>query len=276
MIDSGGSGQAARMDEREDAVPAVHLTPDDYHTIRPEDFGAPGLYARESVGPFVEIEALGELVTIHDSRFDPGKGIGHHPHRGMERLFYIVEGGVDHDDALNSITGHMGTGDLGILTEGRRGMIHSEWNHHDDIATRAYILVYPTEPTPPTAAFDAIRDDECERIEPAEGVRTKLVVDGGSDRLHGDLRRFTDTEIEHGASFDVELAPEEAGVVFVLDGGVTMTTTEGEQVADGVGTDHTVLLPPADSVRGLRIEADQASRVIHAVTGPGFGFRRRR
>lgn len=263
-------------DDSGSVVPAVHLDPDDYHTIRPEDFGAPGLYARESVGPFVDIEAIGELVTIHDSRFDPGKGIGHHPHRGMERLFYIVEGGVDHDDTLNSITGHMGTGDLGILTEGRRGMIHSEWNHHDDLATRAYILVYPTEPTPPTAAFDAVRDDECERVEPADGVVTKVVVDGGSDRLHGDLRRFTDSDIEAGASLTVELDRSEAGLLFVLDGGVTVTGDDGAEIADGVGTDHTVLLPPVESERRLRVVADEPSRVIHAVTGPGFGFRRRR
>jgi hypothetical protein len=49
---------------------AVALTPDDYHVIRPEDFGAPGLVARESVGPFTGVQALGPLLTVHDSTIE--------------------------------------------------------------------------------------------------------------------------------------------------------------------------------------------------------------
>lgn len=251
----------------------MHLTRDDYHVIRPEDFGAPGLWARESIGPFVSIEALGEFVTVHDSRFDPGKGIGHHPHRGMERLFYILEGGVDHDDALNRITGHMGTGDLGILTEGQRGMIHSERNHHDDVATRAYILVYPTEPTPPTASFDAIRDADCPRVETAPGVVTKQVVVDGSDRLHGDLRQLADHDVDAEASFHIELAAGEAGLIFVVDGEIGVRTADRE--VDGVATDHTLLLAPLDAARRVTLTTREPSRILHAVTGPGYGLRRR-
>lgn len=252
----------------------IHLEPDDYHVIGPEDFGAPGLWARESVGPFASIQALGTLVTVHDSRFDPGRGIGHHPHQGMERLFYILEGGVDHDDSFNDIQGHMGTGDLGILTEGERGMVHSEWNHEDENATRAYILVYPTEPTPRTASFDAIRDAETSRTRPADGVDAKVVVDGGDERLHGDLRRFTDAELERGASLRFEL-DDEAGLLFVVGGTVEVRDAGGTPVATDVGEGHTVLLPPVDGSRALRVAADTASRILLAVTGRGFGLRRR-
>lgn len=253
---------------------AIHLTPDDYHVIRPEHFGAPGLWARESVGPFASIRALGTLVTVHDSRFDPGRGIGHHPHKGMERLFYILEGGVDHDDSFNDIQGHMGTGDLGILTEGERGMVHSEWNHEDETATRAYILVYPTEPTPRTASFDAIRDAETSRTRPADGVDAKVVVHGGDERLHGDLRRFTDAELERGASLRFELDGE-AGLLFVVGGTVEVRDADGTPVATEVAEDHTVLLPPSDGSRVLLVEADTPSRILLAVTGRGFGLRRR-
>jgi redox-sensitive bicupin YhaK (pirin superfamily) len=259
-----------------DATPdVVHLTPDDYHVIRPEDFGSPGLWARESIGPLVPVEALGELVTVHDSRFDPGKGIGHHPHRGMERLFYILEGGVDHDDALNRITGHMGTGDLGILTEGRRGMIHSERNHHDDVATRAYIFVYPTDPTPPVASFDAIRDGACPRIDAAPGVVTKQIIADGDDRLHGDLRHLADHVADAAASFAIDLDAWEAGLIFVVDGEIAVRDPDDGWKVDGVARDHTVLLAPVDRARGVRITAQEPSRVLHAVTGRGLGLRRR-
>ena len=115
----------------------------DHVVLGESDFGMPGLTAVEAIGPFVEIQASGPLITVHDSIIDAGLGIGHHPHRYNERLFYIEEGELDHDDALNGITGHMDTGDVGQFTEGQRGMIHSEWNH-GDVDTRAYILVYST------------------------------------------------------------------------------------------------------------------------------------
>jgi redox-sensitive bicupin YhaK (pirin superfamily) len=163
-----------------DSTP-IHLQPRDYHLIGPEDLGSSGLVAREAVGPFAEVVALGPLVTVHDSRFDPRSGIGHHPHHGMERLFYIVEGRIDHEDRQNDIQGTMGTGDLGILTEGEAGMLHSERNEGDEPA-RAYILVYPADPLPDQAAFDAIRDDQMPRLQPGEGLHSKLVV-GRDDRV---------------------------------------------------------------------------------------------
>ena len=95
---------------------------------------------------------------IHDGYFQPGFGIGHHPHRTNERLFYILSGQVEHDDALNHIRGTMEEGDLGRLTEGVRGMYHQEWNGADQV-TRAFILVYhpDTHPPIPVAEFALLK-----------------------------------------------------------------------------------------------------------------------
>lgn len=251
----------------------VHLTPDDYHVIGPDDFGAPGLSARESIGPFTDVRALGSLVTVHDSRFEAGCGIGHHPHQGMERLFYILEGTVDHDDALNDIQGHMGTGDLGILTEGRRGMVHSEWNNGEQPA-RAYILVYPTEPTPPTASFGAIRETETETVS-GDGVRQVRVVTRETQRLHGDLRELSDTRLDEGASVELRLRPDEAGLIFIVDGCVEVRPTDTPDTRSSVARrHHTVLAPPSTEPRRIQLTADRDSRVLHALTGRGFGLRR--
>ncbi|HVM13669.1 MAG TPA: pirin family protein [Egibacteraceae bacterium] len=257
----------------ESTTDLIHLTPDDYHVIRPEDFGAPGLVARESIGPFVSLQAVGPLVTVHDSTFEPHSGIGHHPHQRMERLFYILEGAVDHDDALNNITGHMGTGDLGILTEGRRGMIHSERNNTGG-RTRCYILVYPTEPLPPTAAFDAIRDAEAPRVDVTPGVTAKYVVQRTTDRLHGDVRELVDSTLEAGAGFQAELGPDESGLVFVLDGSVRAGEDPGAPPAS-LDREHTLVAPPAPRTRNLKVEARAEARVLHTVMGPGLGLRRR-
>lgn len=253
------------------ATRAIHLTAGDHFVIGPEQFGSPGLWARESVGPFAAVEALGTLVTVHDSRFAPGRGIRHHPHRGMERLFYILEGAVDHDDALNHITGHMATGDLGVLTEGERGMVHSEWNHGDADA-RAYILVYPAEPLPPDASFAAVRDGDARREHPSDGVEVKHIVERSRlGPLHGDLRHLADVSLAPGAVAEAALGEDEAGVVFAVEGEVEVGDSAiGTRV---LRAEETLLLPPIDEPRALWLSAERASRVLYALTGPGFGLR---
>ncbi len=243
---------------------AVLLSPEDYTTLTEEDFGSPGVQATEMIGSFVRVQALGPLLAVHDSTWKPRLGVGHHPHRYNERLFYILEGEVDHDDSLNGITGHMGTGDLGRLTEGRSGMWHSEWNNTDGGA-RAFILVYPAEPMPARASFAALRDQDAPRYEEGSGVTTKELVGPRSPlEIHGDIRLFTDSTMAAGAQMEISLANGE---------GVLLTPLEGEVVVEAVHVParHALLLPPGDQERTLRVVAKAEARVLRVVHGPGEG-----
>jgi redox-sensitive bicupin YhaK (pirin superfamily) len=247
--------------------PYLVLAPEDHVVLGESDFGMPGLEAVEAIGPFVGIQASGPLLTVHDSTILAGMGIGHHPHRFNERLFYIEEGQLDHDDALNGITGHMDTGDVGQFTEGRRGMLHSEWNH-GDVDTRAYILVYSTEPVPERTAFNALRDAEAPRHDEAAGVHTKELVGPRSPlRVNGDIRLFADSRLEAGAILPVELASSEGGLVSVRDGAVRIDG-HGDQLVPGT----TLVMPPAEDPRTLRLRSDRAGRLVRVVHGPGHGF----
>jgi redox-sensitive bicupin YhaK (pirin superfamily) len=245
----------------------VVLDPDDHVVLGESDFGMPGLTAIESIGPFVGIQASGPLITVHDSVIDAGLGIGHHPHRHNERLFYIEEGQLDHDDALNRITGHMDAGDVGQFTEGLRGMIHSEWNH-GDVDTRAYILVYSTDPIPPQTSFTALRDRDAPRYEEGPGVHTKELVGRRSALgVNGDIRLFTDSRLDQEAGMSIELGPGEGGLASVREGEVRI-----EPDADLLTTGSTLVIPPSEESRGLRIRALRPSRVIRVVHGRGHGF----
>jgi redox-sensitive bicupin YhaK (pirin superfamily) len=240
------------------------LTPDEYYRIGEREFGVPGLVAREVIGPFVRVQALGPLIMIHDGVFEPRRGIGHHPHRFNERLFYILEGAVDHDDALNDITGHMDAGDMGRLTEGVRGMLHKEWNNTDGRG-RAFILVYETDPTPTRASFELLADADASRYTEGDGVETKeLVGPKVSFPVNGDLRFFADTRMAPEAATSLEVGSDASGFVFVLD---------GEIEADGVtlAKDHSLLVPPGDA-RSIALRARADSRVIRVVAGPGRGL----
>jgi redox-sensitive bicupin YhaK (pirin superfamily) len=246
--------------------PFVLLGPEDHVVLGESDFGMPGLKAVEAIGPFVEIQASGPLITVHDSVIQAGLGIGHHPHRYNERLFYIEEGQLDHDDALNHITGHMDAGDVGQFTEGIRGMIHSEWNH-GDVDTRAYILVYSTDPVPARTAFNVLRDADAPRYDEGDGVRTKEMVGPRSPlRVNGDIRLFTDSRLGPDAVLAIELAPGQGGLASVRQGGVLIG--DDEELRPG----GTVLLPPADTPRTLRLRAAEPTRVIRVAHGPGHGF----
>jgi redox-sensitive bicupin YhaK (pirin superfamily) len=247
-----------------DLVEPILLSSSDYKVLDEDDFGVDGLVAHEWIGPFVEVQASGPLIMVHDGMFDPRKGIGHHPHRYNERLFYILEGAVDHDDALNGITGHMGTGDLGRLTEGVRGMLHQEWNNTDGRA-RAFILVYETDPIPPLASFAALRDEEAPRYESAPGVGTKEIV-GPMARfpLGGDVRLFTDDTLERGAELELDLGEGEGGLVFPLEGEISLDghTLRPESMA---------VLPPQADRRSTKLTASDGARLLRVVHGPGQG-----
>ena len=247
--------------------PYLILRPEDQVVLGESDFGMPGLTAIESIGPFVGIQASGPLITVHDSVIDAGLGIGHHPHRFNERLFYIEQGQLDHDDALNHITGHMDAGDVGQFTEGQRGMIHSEWNH-GDVDTRAYILVYSTDPVPERTVFNALRDHDAPRYDEAPGVRTKELVGSRSPlRVNGDVRLFTDSNLDAEAVLTLNSAPGEGELVSVRQGSVQIQRN-GDVMAPG----FTLVMPPANQRRTLELRATEPSRLIRVLHGPGYGF----
>jgi redox-sensitive bicupin YhaK (pirin superfamily) len=245
----------------------VILEPEDHAVLGESDFGMPGLEAVESIGPFVEIQASGPLITVHDSIVEAGLGIGHHPHRFNERLFYIEEGELDHDDAANHITGHMDTGDVGQFTEGQRGMLHSEWNH-GKVDTRAFILVYSTDPIPPRAAFNALRDSEAPRYDEGPGVRTKELVGPRSPlKVHGDLRLFADSTLEADTVLELATGADEGGLVSLREGSVEIEGA-GRKLTPGT----TLIVAPGPEAQRIGLRATEPSRVIRVLHGPGHGF----
>jgi redox-sensitive bicupin YhaK (pirin superfamily) len=240
------------------------VAPEDHVRLDASDFGMEGLVALESIGPFTTVQASGPLITVHDSIVEAGRGIGHHPHRFNERLFFIERGQLDHDDSLNRITGHMDEGDVGQFTEGRIGMWHSEWNH-GEVDTRAYILVYVTDPIPENAAFDVLKDAEAPRYEEDGGASTKELV-GPRSRLqvHGDIRFFGESRLDEGGAVHVDLADGEGGLLSVREGEVAL---DGRRLAPGT----TVIWPP-DGPRTSDLRADGPARVVRVVHGPGGGL----
>jgi len=69
----------------------------------------------------------GALRVFNDDVVAPGKGFGHHSHRDMEILTYVLEGELEHRDSLGNV-GVVGAGAVQYLSAGS-GITHSEYNH---------------------------------------------------------------------------------------------------------------------------------------------------
>lgn len=234
--------------------------------ITAEQFNAPGLEAIEPIGPDAPVQYVGSVFMLHDSTITSGRGIGHHPHRGSERLFYMLSGGLHHDDALNGITADAATGDLAIFTEGRRGMIHAESNPAEEDA-RIWIIVAPTDPMPPTATVRVLESRDAGSIQSGDGIRVKEVVGNSSPaEVFSDVRWMADVEIGAGATFTRPLADDEAVVLQPIAGRV-------RALGERLEIDDLLAVGPDDADRTLDLTGDgERARVLVAVTGPGLGF----
>src|SRR5450631_1672744 len=188
------------------------------------------------------------LRVINEDRVQPAAGFGSHPHRDMEILSYVLEGGLAHKDSLG--TGStIRPGDVQRMSAGT-GVTHSEFNASaTDPVHFLQIWLLPEEKAI-TPSYEQKHFDAASRT-----GRLKLVAshDGrdGSLTVHQDVAVYSGLlgAKEHA---EVALAKGRHGWVQVARGVVKVN---GETLNPGDGA-------AVSAEPGLRLEGVQDAEVL--------------
>jgi redox-sensitive bicupin YhaK (pirin superfamily) len=171
------------------------------------------------------------LRVINDDRVAPGGGFGTHPHRDMEILTYVLDGGLAHRDSLGTGS-EIRPGDVQHMTAGT-GIRHSEFN-----ASRVepvHFLQIWLEPE-----RNGLRpgyDQKTFFAEGADGLRLVASRDGrdGSLTVHQDADLYA-ARLGPGGTASHSLRPGRHAWVQVARGSVVLNGTRLEE-GDGAAAD---------------------------------------
>ena len=166
-----------------------------------------GVKLRRSIAPKVSNQfdpfLLFDHFAFNDPIEGPIRGFPMHPHRGIETVTYMIEGGTHHRDSLGN-AGLIGPGDVQWMTSGR-GILHEEMPRRGESGTIYGFQLWVNLPShlkmiePRYQEVNASTIPTYER----EGVKIRVVA-GEVDGVKGPV-----TEIAASPLYlEVQLAPD--------------------------------------------------------------------
>jgi hypothetical protein len=168
------------------------------------------------------------LRVINDDRVKGGQGFGAHPHRDMEILSYVLEGGLAHKDSTGT-DGVIRPGDVQRMSAGT-GVVHSEYNaSKTDTVHFLQIWLVPTQ--------RGIQPGYEQKTFGEADKRGKLRLVASRDAEAGSLTIHTDAKVyaglfDKGESATLELAPGRHAWLQVARGSVKVN---GSELREGDG-----------------------------------------
>lgn len=182
------------------------------------------------------------LRVINEDRVIPGAGFPTHPHRDMEIISYVLDGGLAHKDTLGT-SSTIRPGDVQRMSAGT-GIRHSEYNASADAPVHfLQIWILPEREGMPAGYEQKNFSDEEKR------GRLRLVGshDGrdGSITIHQDVDLYA-TLLEEGDAVTHSLNPDRHAWVQVARGTATLNGIE-LRAGDGAAVSNETALTIASS-----------------------------
>ena len=174
-----------------------------------------------------------------------------HPHRGIETISLVVRGSMIHKDSLGN-EDRIESGEVQWMTAGS-GILHEERLPASERLLGVQLwLNMPAKDKMAPPAYHSIHREEIPEI-PIDGGNLRLIAGTyqghtGHQGLYQALNYY-DIALKAGSSFNIETAPEQSVMVFLLQGSALVA---GEPVEEKTA----VLLGPGDLVELEASETD--------------------
>lgn len=170
---------------------------------------------------------FGPLRVINEDKVAPGRGFGAHPHKNMEIISYVVEGGLEHRDSMGQVS-VIKPGDVQRMSAGT-GVLHSEYNaSKTDPVHFLQIWILPSEqglePSYAQGHFDDLNGKL--RLVAAPDARE------GAIGLNADVDLYA-SRLPAGDDLKFDMRPGRVGWIQVIKGSL-FVDGEGMKSGDGM------------------------------------------
>lgn len=177
-----------------------------------------------SFGEFHDPERMGfrALRVINEDIVAPGMGFGKHPHRDMEILTYVLEGGLAHSDSMDNAS-VIRPGMVQRMSAGT-GVFHAEYNASEDEPVHLLQIWLLPDAKGHQPSYE-------EREFGADGIdgRLRLLAapDGGDGAVtwHTDARMYG-ARLNGGAALGHDLADNRHAWIQVTRGALSVNGTD--------------------------------------------------
>ncbi len=199
------------------------------------DHGWLNTYHTFSFADYYDPDHMGfrSLRVINEDRVQPGEGFGTHPHRDMEIISYVLEGGLAHRDSMGNGS-VIRPGEIQRMSAGT-GITHSEFNaSSDELVHFLQIWLLPSSRgLPPSYEQKTVaRSEEMGRL------RIVASPDGrdNSVTIHADALVFSG-RFDKGEAAAMPLAPGRHAWIHVAEGkarinGHELSAGDGAAISD--------------------------------------------
>lgn len=191
------------------------------------------------VSPFLLLDHAGPMDF--EAAAEP-RGVGEHPHRGIETVTLVYNGEVSHRDSTGA-GGTIGPGDVQWMTAGG-GIMHEEFHSHEFTEKGGPLEMVqlwvnlPAKDKMTEPGYQSILDRDIPAVELADDAGRLRVIAGDFQGHQGPADTFTpmnvwDLHLNAGGSARLPLPEGWTGVVVTLHGTVEVNgeaVTHGDQV----------------------------------------------
>jgi redox-sensitive bicupin YhaK (pirin superfamily) len=209
-----------------------------------------------------DFQATSPFLLMAEDWFAPPEGFPEHPHRGMQTVTIVLEGGLEHRDHTGA-HGVLGAGDIQWMTAGR-GVVHSEMPAASGVHSLQLWLNLPASQKMSDASYsDQRAADTPVKKGPGYEVRVYAGRHDDIQHPHGSLWPLTllDLRVQGEKRVELVVPPGYRAFLYVISGSGRI---EGDDTA--VKDEDVVWFKPAptdaDENTVLGLEADIDMRAL--------------